>query len=373
MNHLTTHIRLTPLRAVLALLAALVLAYVAAQLVSLSGVSGPLLPVLGTVGSLATADAILKDLYRGPIIEQLNYKTFLLDMIERDSDHIDFTGRRAVVPVEATGNESPASMGDGGTLADPQIDTEIDAIILIRYHDGGLELSDQLIKQASGNNAGAFVSKLDRSSKKLADSMRKNINRQAFGTGDGVITTLTSSPAAVTTFTVASTQYLRVNQKIDVRNTATGAAGATAVGRTITAINRTTKTITVDSAITATTGDGVYKEGSRLLESDGLRNITATNRTLHSIDSTVNTVWNGNEFDAENAVAGEGLFEDLVEEVGESGQGEVEAFLTTRGVRKRLARTYQSQRRWNDAKTTEINGGYSAIFISAGNAGKVPV
>jgi hypothetical protein len=36
--------------------------------------------------TLATADAILKDLYRGPIIDQLNYKTYMLDMIERDAE-----------------------------------------------------------------------------------------------------------------------------------------------------------------------------------------------------------------------------------------------------------------------------------------------
>jgi hypothetical protein len=115
---------------------------------------------------------------------------------------VDFTGRRAIVPVEATGNESPSSTTDGGTLVDPQIDTEQDAIIAIRYHDGGLELTDALVRQATGNNAGAFVNKLDRSSKKLAASMRKNLNRQVFGDGTGLLATLASSPAASTTVTV---------------------------------------------------------------------------------------------------------------------------------------------------------------------------
>ena len=39
--------------------------------------------------TLALADAILKDLYVGPIVEQLNNKTYLLDQIERDTDHVD--------------------------------------------------------------------------------------------------------------------------------------------------------------------------------------------------------------------------------------------------------------------------------------------
>lgn len=317
------------------------------------------------VGTLATADAILKDLYRGPIIDQLNYKTYMLDMIERDSDSLTFDGRRAIVPVESAGNESPASTSDGGTLVDPQIDLEQDAILAIRYHDGGLELTDQLIKQATGNNAGAFVNKLERSSKKLAQAMRKNLNRQVFGDGTGLMATLTSSPAAATTFTVDSTQYLRVNMVIDVLNISTGAAGA--AGVTITAINRTTKTITVSSAITATTTTfGVYKNGSRNLEMDGLRNITGTGRTLHGINSATsgNEFWNGSRRDAASAVAGEGLFEYLADDVGQNGEGEVEVFLTSRGIRKRLADTYQSTKRFNDAKAVEIHGGYTAIFVN---------
>lgn len=321
-------------------------------------------PVLA-VGTLATADAILKDVYRGPIIEQLNYKTYMLDMIERDSDHVDYTGRRAIVPVESAGNESPSSTSDGGTLVDPQIDLEQDAILLIRYHDGGLELSDALVRQATGNNAGAFVSKIDRSSKKLSLAMRKNLNRQVFGDGTGLIATLTSSPAAATTFTVNSTQYLRVNQVIDVLNISTGAAGATAV--VITGINKTTLTITVGTAITATTTTfGVYKTGARLQEMDGLRNITATGRTLHNINSATpgNEFFNGAQRDATTSIAGEGIFEQLADDVGQNGEGDVEVFLTTRGVRRRLADTYQSTKRFNDARAVEIHGGYTAIFVN---------
>lgn len=317
-------------------------------------------------GTLATADAILKDVYRGPIIEQLNYKTYMLDTIERDSEHIDFTGRRAIVPVEATGNESPSSTSDGGTLVDPQVDTEQDAIILIRYHDGGLELTDALIKQATGNNAGAFVSKLERSSKKLASSMRKNINRQVFGDGTGLLATFASSPAASTTVTVDSTQYLRTNMSVDGLNKTTGAT-TFGLGVTITNINRTTKVVTLSAAGTGTTAtDGFYKQGARNNESDGLRNITGKARTLHSINSATagNQFWDGSERDAAGATIGEGFFELLADDVGQNGEGDVEVFLTTRGIRRRLADTYQSTKRFNDARAVEVHGGYTAIFVN---------
>jgi len=322
---------------------------------------------LNIVGTLATADAILKDLYRGPIIEQLNYKTWMLDMIERDSTHVDFQGRRAIVPVEATGNESPSSTTDGGTLVDPQIDTEQDAILLIRYHDGGLELTDALVKQANGNNAGAFVDKLERSSKKLASAMRKNLNRQVFGDGTGLLATLASSPAASTTVTMTETQYLRINMVVDMLNKTTGATTG-GLGLTIANINRTTKVVTFSSAVTATTTtDGIYKQGARNQESDGLRNISATQgRTLHSINSATagNQFWDPALRNAGGAIAGEGFFELLADDVGQNGEGDVEVFLTTRGIRRRLADTYQSTKRFNDARAVEIHGGYTAIFVN---------
>jgi hypothetical protein len=318
--------------------------------------------------TLSTADAVLKDLYRGPIIEQLNYKTYMLDMIQRDEDRIDFTGRRAIVPVHSAANPSEGSFGDGGTLPTPGVEGYLDAIIPIRYHGRSIELTDQLIKQAKGNE-GAFVSVFDNDTGYLAKNMRKGINRQVFGDGLGTLATLATSPAGSTTFTVDSTQYLKIGQVIDVRTKTTGALeNGGNVSLTITAINRTTKVVTVSANVTATTTTaGVYIAGSYGNESDGLRNISATtSRTLHSLNSATagNEFWNPNVRDAQSAIAGEGLFEQLADDVGGVGQGDVDVFLTSRGIRRRLADTYQSQKRFNDARAVDIHGGYTAIFVN---------
>jgi hypothetical protein len=314
--------------------------------------------------TLATADALLKDVYRGPIIEQLNYKTYMLDQIQRDSDSVDFTGRRAIFPVHSAPNFSPTSIVDGGTLPTPGTQGYLDGIVNIRYHAGGMALTDQTIKQATGNE-GAFVNVLDNDAKKLAQDMKKNINRQVFGNGNGVITTLTSSPAAGTTFTVASTQYMSVGMTIDIVTVSNGTVRAAAV--TVTAINRTTKTITVGTNVTATTGtDGVTRPGAWGNEMDGLQNITGTGRTLHGINSATagNEFWNGNRVAASGATAGEGLFEQLIDTIGSVGQGEVDVILTSRGVRRRLADTYQSTKRFTNAQAVQIHGGYTAIFVN---------
>ncbi len=318
--------------------------------------------------TLATADAILKDLYRGPIVEQVNYKTYMLDMIDRDSDHVDFTGRRAIVPLHANPNLSSTSIADGGTLPDPGTQGYRNATIDIKYHAAGMEITDQAVKQATGNE-GAFINLLDADSKALARDMKKNINRQVFGDGKGTIAGLTSSPAAVASFTVTNTQPLRAGQKIDIRDIATGAVRAAAV--TIQSINRATRTITLTSAVTATgnaggTADGIYLPGAYGLEMEGLRSAVGTTGTFHGIDRSVDAgeFWRGKQRDAAGATAGESLFEQLLDDIGVAGLGDAECILTSRGIRRRLADTYQSTKRFNDAKAVEVHGGYTAIFVN---------
>lgn len=319
--------------------------------------------------TLATADAILKDLYRGPIIEQINNKTFMLDMIDRDSDHVDMSGRRAIFPVHSARNNSPTSIADGGTLPIPGVQTYDDGQVLMKYHAAGMEITDQAVHQATGNE-GSFINLLDADSKRLAQDMKKNINRQVFGDGKGTLAGLTSSPAAANSFTVTSTQYLQPGDVVDIVDIAAGTVRSASV--VINSINRTTKTVTLATNVTATgnaggTLDGLFRPGAWGLEMEaGLRNVTASSRTLHGINSAAagSEYWNGNRLDAAGATAGESLFEQLADTIGGVGQGEVDVFLTSRGVRRRLADTYQSTKRFNDAKAVEIHGGYTAIFVN---------
>lgn len=312
--------------------------------------------------TLATADAILKDLYVGPIVEQINYKTYMLDQIERDSDHVDFTGRRAIVPVHSRRNRKRGSISDGGTLPVPGYQGDIDAIVAIKYHSQGISLTDQTIKQAKGNE-GAFVNVLDRETKMLAKDMRKDINRQVYGDGTGKLATLTAAGGGGTALTMDSVQYLDVDDPLDVRDAAGVLRGATVV----TAVNRTTKVVTVSPAVAAAAAtDFVTVEGSYLLEMEGLRSLTDTTGILHGINRATagQEFWQGKRRAAGGAVAGESLFEQLADDIGAGGNGEVDVFVTTRGIRRRLADTYQSQKRFNDAKATDIHGGYTAIYVN---------
>jgi hypothetical protein len=333
--------------------------------------------------TLAAFDAALKDLYVGPIVEQLNQKTYCLDQIERDADHIDHTGRRAVVPLHKNRNRGRKSIADGGTLPTAGAQVYLDAIVPLRYHTYGIELTDQVI-EASKTNEGAFISAIEVESKGVAVDMRKDINRQVFGQGNGALASVPSATAGVKKTSKAfklefnlplDVQYIQVGDVIDVLKeatgeTANGVVGAEVTVRKVAATTEVTLSKELAAELAAETYN-VYVSGNRNQEMDGLRNITENERTLHSVNSATagNGFWKGNTVKAgtglgATAVAGESLFEQLADNVGAQGNGDVEVFLTTRGIRRRLADSYQSQKRFNDAKAVDVHGGYSAIMVN---------
>jgi len=330
--------------------------------------------------TLASFDSALKDLYVGPIVEQLNQKTYLLDQIERDADHIDHTGRRAVVPLHKNRNRGRKSIADGGTLPTAGAQVYLDAIVPLRYHTYGIELTDQVI-EASKTNEGAFVSAVEAESKGVAVDMRKDINRQAFGLGNGVLAKAETKSKETELLIVneSEMQYIQVGDVIDVlkesngKTESKGIEGAEVVERVVSTrkLVLSKKLETGGSELGSSTEYAIYISGNRNEEMDGLRNITENERTLHSVNSATagNAFWKGNTVKAgesvsKTSVAGESLFEQLADNVGAQGNGDVEVFLTTRGVRRRLADSYQSNKRFNDAKAVDVHGGYSAIMVN---------
>ena len=197
----------------------------------------------------------------------------------------------------------------------------------------------------------------------------------------GVLANCTTTQNSINTFAVDSGQYIAVGDTVDVLTKSTGAV--VSAGQLVTAVTFTgTKdsstqanaNITISGpAISVTASTSVYVSGDRNNESDGLRNITNTGRTLHGISSTTYPIWDSNVIDAANSAPGEDLFMRLAQQIRQRGSGKTpDVFLTTLGIQRRLANTYASQKRFNDASATKIDGGYSAIFVAAGNS-PIPV
>ena len=328
--------------------------------------------------TLTTFDALLKNVYRGPIVELLNQETYLIDQVEKTNVNNlgAFNGRQLVFPVHAGRNRGRGATTDGGALTAAGSQSYLDGIVSPKYFDQGIELTDPVIRQ-SEKDEGAFVRALTSEMEGAATDLRKDISRMAYGTGDGLLATITGTPSG-TSITVDNGQYIAVGDTVDILVKSSGATTNGVVGTSVTAVSftgsknsstQTAATLTISPAVAGTLGTtyGVYISGDRNNESDGLRNICSTGRTLHQINSSTYPVWDSNVLDAANSNPSEDLFMQLAQTIRQrSGKGP-DSFLTSLGVQRRLANQYASQKRWNDANVTKVDGGYSAIMVAAGN------
>jgi hypothetical protein len=101
-------------------------------------------------------------------------------------------------------------------------------------------------------------------------------------------------------------------------------------------------------------------------EMDGMRNISAqTTNTLHGIDrSTAANAFFRPVTDTSASSVSEVKLMSLADNVAASGQAEVDVFLTTRGIRRGIATAMQANRRYNDANSVKLEGGYTSIMVN---------
>lgn len=337
--------------------------------------------------TLSTFDGLLKNVYRGPIIELLNNKTYMLDQIQATNANElgTFTGRNLIFPVHTGRNRGRGATTDGGALATAGSQSAQDATVSIKYFDIGIELTDQVIKQ-SKTNEGAFTSALEFEMDGATKDLKKDMSRQIYGTGDGLLATVTGTPNG-TSITVDSGQYIAVGDPVDILVKSSGATTNGVVGTSVTAVSFTgtagsstqaaaTLTIANATAGALSSSYGVYLASDRANETDGLRNIVATGRTLHNINSSTYPIWdavyNSTTYDLSYGNPSEDKIEQLAQAIVQTSGETPEVALTTFGAQRRLGAQYASQKRWNDKNAVNIEGGYSAINVSAGGI-TVPV
>lgn len=247
-------------------------------------------------------DAILKDDYKD-YHENLNQKTWLLAQIQTKKDtvtgrlarHAIHTGRSGAVGARLEGADLPvADRQKHATLPVP-----------VRTQTARIQLTVELMQMANGD-AGAFVDALESEMGIDKDSMR-DVNRQLYGTSNGVMATCGTTTASTTVQLAATTGFSQMNhfyigRVVDIGTVATPTSIAT--GRSVTAVDYDNFTITISGATVTTTSaafvfnttsggasnnTGVTADGQ--VECTGLQTIVSATAVLHTLDPATTPVW----------------------------------------------------------------------------------
>lgn len=247
--------------------------------------------------SLSNFDAVLKDVYLGPVREQINNSTVLLSDLKRDTENV--SGRKWIFPLHYGRNFGVGARPENGTLPTAGAQGYKDAEEYLKYDYGRIELSGQVMK-ASRDNKGAFIRALDTEIKGMVKDFKKNLNRQLHGDGTGCLTKC-GVTNDTTTVVVDSTKYIRPGMKVDIRVLTTGATITNGDSVTVLTVPSAT-TFTVAEAVTTSASHGVFLEDSAgstgtsivYYEGNGLQNIVAASGTLHNVDPSTYDWWVAN-------------------------------------------------------------------------------
>lgn len=330
--------------------------------------------------TLSTADAVLKEDYLPGVREQLNNDTALA-LFEKNTE--DVVGRRALLAVHVQRNSGVGSRAEGGTLPAAGNQGYADEFVTLKYHYARIQVTGPAIK-AMASDKGSFVRAVRSEMDGVTNDLRRNLNRQCFGTSNGVVATAGTTTASTTVQLAATTsqqqmRQLEVGFLIDLGTVANPTSIASAV--TITAVDLVNLTITVSgSAVTTSSANFVFISGAGgatggagQKELTGLQTIVTSTGALFNIDPATYPIWaayvdaNGGT----NRSLSENMFAKAQQQVHIKGGTDVDVIMASDGVHRAYAALLTGLKRFTD--TVDLKGGYKGLSAAAGGAQVVPV
>jgi hypothetical protein len=324
--------------------------------------------------TLATVDALLKEVYEDGPREQINQDVVALRRIEKSSEGVtnEVGGRYVTFPVHTRRNSGTGARREMEALPTAGRQGHVAARVPLRYQYGAVRLSGQTISLADSNYQ-AFASVLDNEVMGVAKDLAKELNFQVFGDGSGTRATITAAVTS-TTFTCAGgTRYLFIGQVVDIIDGSTIAnvdPTVKAAGRTITALTATTVTVSGANVAVVNT-DRIVRAGSVVREWTGLDRMISATGTYQNIDPTTEPAWAAhvNANGGTNRALNEALMISTIDVPRQNG-AKVSVGFYGLGVRRAYFNVLQSQRQFIGSK--DFEGGFTGLaFVT--DQGEIPM
>jgi hypothetical protein len=332
--------------------------------------------------TLTTAANILKEVYEPKVRDQLQSEVIAISRLEKTSEGVETNsvgGKYVRFGVRVKRNHGIGSRNEMEALPSPKTQDYRDAQVRLSYGYGAIQLSGQSFELAD-SNVQAFAAVLEQEMDGIKEGLRKETNRQAYGTSQGVLAVAASG--TTTTFLVGAAtglQYLEIGMFVDVYD-ATSTVVTPVLNNAnveITDITPSTLTVTLGSTVTAVAvGDFLVRTGSHQKEPVGFEQIvaglaataTALGNGAGALYNITHGTWTGNMDTTAGAIS-EGRMINMVDAIRTRG-GKTTAIFTSLGVRRAYVNLLTQQRKF--VNTTEFKGGFTGIAFTT-DAGEIPI
>lgn len=242
---------------------------------------------------LAAASALLKEFYLGPLRNQLNVATPILSRLVKNTKDIE--GKYAVIPLKMRLPQGVGARAELAILPGPRKSVYKEAKPELNHYYGSVELSGPSMRYSEKGKQASFIRLVDSEIQGLKETLMLTLGHD-FYLGHRLATCAVN--VATNTLTLnASTnmEYFYVDMIVDVVDAATGLVFA-ADSRTVTAVDKTLKTITVDgAAVTTAVTDIVVREDTYGVCVTSLDDIVDSTTDVFGITTSSFEAWKATE------------------------------------------------------------------------------
>jgi hypothetical protein len=339
--------------------------------------------------TFSTADAVLKEDYKDPLREQLNQAHFILSQIEKNTD--DVVGLRAYLAIHTARSGGIGARGENGTLPTARNQGYAEAHIPMRFNYGRIQISGPIIRAMSADR-GTFIRAVKSETDGIAKDLKRDVNRQIWGTSDGAIATCGVTSSATTVVmdsATTSVQYKQIFNEggmyVDIGTVADPDLRNGTTARLIETFDESAGTVEISgAAITTAATDFIFRydaggasdasglSGDGQFELTGLQTIVDSTGTLFGVNPTNDLAWVSGE--NSNSGTNRAITEQMVNkeiQKTEIRSGEqVDLLVCSDGVSRSVSAMLESIRR--NVDNVSLKAGYSGIAWATpmeGNAG----
>lgn len=327
--------------------------------------------------TLSTISAIVKEIYEGPMREQLNNDTIALKRIERSSSGVtsEVGAKYVTFPVHYGRNSGVGARAEMSDL--PKAGNQATAAVRIplKYLYGSMQLSGQTLALADSNTQ-AFISALDLETNGLKADLSVDLNRQVWGDGVGAFATVSSATTSGATIN-SGMRFIGINQVVDLWKASDLAAGSPLYSSvTITGVtNNGDDTGSVTWTITGGTPGNVDRitiAGNANMEWTGLDAIIKASGALYNVDPSNVDQWRAHvDSPGSSTALSEGRIILNVDKVRMAG-GRTSLLLTSLGVRRSYFALLSAQRQFVNTQNKSFEGGFSGLAFTT-DQGEIPL
>jgi hypothetical protein len=310
-------------------------------------------------------DKVLKEVYSPTLVKQLTNEVFAYNRFRKRKD--GWTGRQFHINIHIGRTGGIGMRDELDDLPDADSQKYEDLTYKVKHAYGRLQVTGQAMNY-TGSDRGSTVRALGQEVEGLKDDLVWDATRQFFGTGTGVIATISSGTASATQ-TLTSDEplrkgYLYKGLKVNIGTLATPTASASSA--TVSSVDIANSQVTFTGSVSTTTNHVISIVGNNQTSSvsneimglQGLIGTTVLNdTTVGGLNPTTNPIWDNLRVNM-NGTLTQDYMARTRNQIRQAG-GKPSLILTSFGVRRAFWNILQSQIRYPQAKT--LSGGYTAL------------